>query len=75
MFQFGRMHNTLTVRLPEDLADWLSTTARKSGVSQGRIVREQLEKARREEEPPFMRLVGAGVGPPDLSQRKGFSRS
>ena len=69
------MGNTITIRLPDDLAGWLSATARKTGVPKGRIVREQLEKARREEERPFMRLAGAGTGPADLSRRKGFSRS
>ena len=37
------MGNTITVRLPAELADWLRDTARKTGVPQGRIVREQLE--------------------------------
>jgi predicted transcriptional regulator len=69
------MRNTLTVRLPEDLADWLSTAAQRTGVPRGRIVREQLEKARRAEKRPFLRLAGAVAGPPDLSKRKGFSRT
>jgi predicted transcriptional regulator len=69
------MRNTLTVQLPEDLADWLSTTAQRTGVPRGRIVREQLEKARRAEKRPFLRLAGAVAGPPDLSKRKGFSRT
>jgi hypothetical protein len=62
------------VRLPDDLADWLSETAVKAGVSQGRIIREQLEKARVAEERPFLRLAGRISGPPDLSTRKGFSK-
>jgi hypothetical protein len=69
------MRNTLTVRLPEDLADWLGTTAQRTGVPRGRIVREQLEKARRAEKRPFLRLAGAVAGPPALSKRKGFSRT
>jgi predicted transcriptional regulator len=68
------MGNTLTVRLPEELAEWLDETARKSGVSRGRIVRMELEKARTSSKQPFMRLAGAGEGPPNLSSRKGFSR-
>lgn len=68
------MGNTITVRLPEELAEWLSETARKTRVPRGRIIREQLEKARREQEHPFMRLAGRISGPPDLSKRKGFSR-
>src|SRR5262249_51449496 len=34
-----------------------------SGVPRGRIIRERLERARREEERPFMRLAGSGTGP------------
>ena len=68
------MGNTITVRLPEDLAQWLEDTANKTGVSQGRIIRDQLEKARSVEERPFLRLAGRISGPPRLSERKGFSR-
>lgn len=68
------MRNTLTVRLPEDLAEWLDNTAQKTGVSQGKIIRDQLEKARTGEERPFLRLAGKVSGPADLSSRKGFSR-
>ena len=74
MLQFYQMSNTLSVRLPEDLAEWLSDTAQKTGVPQGRIVREQLEKARTSQKRPFLRLAGAVDGPRDLSSRKGFSR-
>jgi predicted transcriptional regulator len=66
--------NTLTVRLPEDLAEWLDETARKSGVSRGRIIRMELERARDSSERPFLRLAGAVEGPANLSARKGFSR-
>jgi hypothetical protein len=68
------MRNTITVRLPGELAEWLHSTAAKSGVSQGSIIRERLEKARTEDERPFMRLAGKGAGPRDLSLRKGFSK-
>jgi hypothetical protein len=68
------MGNTLTVRLPEELAEWLDETARQSGVSRGRIVRMELEKARTSSKQPFMRLEGVIDGPRDLSTRKGFSR-
>jgi predicted transcriptional regulator len=68
------MGNTLTVRLSEELAEWLSETARKTGVSRGRIVRTELEKARNSSERPFLRLAGGIAGPADLSTRKGFSR-
>jgi hypothetical protein len=69
------MGNTITVRLPEDLAKWLEQTARKAGIPRGRVIREQLEKARRAKEPCFMRLAGTVDGPPDLSSRKGYSKT
>jgi len=69
------MGNTITVRLSEDLAGWLRSAARKAGVPVGRLVREELERAKRENvEKPYMRLYGSIEGPPDLSSRKGFSR-
>lgn len=68
------MSNTITVRLPEDLAKWLDQTAQKTGLPKGRIVREELEKARNSSRRPFLRLAGAIAGPADLSMRKGFSR-
>jgi hypothetical protein len=70
-----QMRNTITVRLPEDLAEWLDGAARKAGVPRGGIVRDQLERARRTQKQPFLRLAGAVSGPPDLSTRKGFSKS
>jgi hypothetical protein len=70
------MRNTLTVRLDKDLADWLEDEARRTGVSQGKIVREHLEKARAGGVArPFMRLAGRVHGPRTLSRRKGFARS
>jgi hypothetical protein len=68
------MKYSLTIRIPDDLAQWLDETARKSGVPKGRIVRDALEKARRAEGKPFLRLAGTIVGPANLSARKGFSR-
>lgn len=68
------MRNTITVRLTDELAEWLENTAARSGVSQGRIIREQLEKARANEDRPFLRLAGRVMGPADLSLRKGFSK-
>ncbi len=68
------MSNTLTVRLPPQLAAWLIETARRSGVSRGKLIREQLEQARASEKQPFLRLAGIVSGPGDLSSRKGFSR-
>ena len=70
------MGHTITVRLTRQLAAWLAATAERTGVSQGRIVREQLEKARAGgRDRPFMRLAGRMRGPRNLSSRKGFSRS
>jgi predicted transcriptional regulator len=74
VLQFKQMCNTLTVRLPADLAEWLDQTARKAGVSRGRVVRAELERARKSARQPFLRLAGALEGPADLSTRKGFSR-
>ena len=69
------MSHTITVRIPPDLADWLREVSERTGVPQGRIVRERLEEMRREDRSgrAFMRLAGAVDGPPDLSMRKGFS--
>ncbi len=70
------MSNTLTIRLPRELSEWLRETSRKTGVPAGRIIREQLEKARRRGgNRGFLRLAGKIAGPSDLSSRKGFSRT
>ena len=74
MLHFGQMGNTITVRLPEDLAGWLEAASRKAGVPRGRIIREQLELARRREEQPFLHLAGSVEGARDLSTRKGFAK-
>jgi hypothetical protein len=74
VLQSEQMSNTLTIRLPADLAEWLERTARTSGVSRGRIVRMELERARKSPKKPFLRLAGAVEGPTNLSMRKGFSR-
>jgi hypothetical protein len=67
---------TITVRLSKERAAGLETAAAKSGVSQGKIVRDQLEKARASSgAQTFMRLAGTVRGPKDLSTRKGFCRS
>jgi predicted transcriptional regulator len=69
------MSNTITVRLSKELADWLDQLASKTGVAQGKIIRDQLEKAKaHDSSQSFMRLAGAVRGPKDLSRRKGFSR-
>jgi predicted transcriptional regulator len=69
------MSQTITVRLTKDLAEWLEETAARTGVSQGRIIRDQLQSARAAHSTrPFLRLAGAIRGPKDLSRRKGFSK-
>lgn len=71
-----QMGHTLTVRVPPDLAGWLEHEARRTGVSQGKIIRDQLEQLRRGGSgQPFLRHAGVVRGPRDLSRRKGFSRS
>lgn len=75
VLQSKQMGNTLTVRLPQDLAEWLDETSRTSGVPRGRIVRMELERARKFSKRPFLRLAGKVNGRADLSMRKGFSRS
>jgi hypothetical protein len=70
------MSHTITVRLDKDLAEWLEREARRTGVAQGKIVRDQLEMARASAATQrFMRLAGiVRGGPRDVSTRKGFSR-
>lgn len=70
------MGHTLTIRLDKELAEWLARAAAKTGVPQGRIVRDQLEKAKAgDSSQPYMRLAGAVRGAKDLSVRKGFTRA
>jgi hypothetical protein len=71
------MSHTITVRLTTELVTWLEETSQRTGVSQGRIIREQLEKARQAQasEQRFTKLIGCIEGPSDLSQRKGYSQS
>jgi hypothetical protein len=69
------MSHTITVRINKELASWLEDTSARTGLSQGQLIREQLEKARAGGTvKPFMRIAGAVRGlPKDLSKRKGFS--
>ncbi|MBY0492708.1 MAG: hypothetical protein K2Y23_00715 [Cyanobacteria bacterium] len=69
------MSHTLTIRLDRTLADWLEREAARTGVPQGRIIRNELERARKARGArPFMRLAGTVDRAKDLSARKGFSR-
>jgi ribbon-helix-helix protein len=71
------MSHTLTIRLTEELMEWLKETSRKTGVPVGRLIRQQLESARSKGGGQgFLRHAGAiSGGPVDVSSRKGFSRS
>ena len=70
------MSQTITIRLTKELAAWLEDAAARSGVSQGKLIRDQLEQAREAgKHRRFMRLAGRIDGPRDLSRRKGFSPS
>jgi hypothetical protein len=70
------MSQTITVRLTKELAAWLEEVAARTGVSQGKVIRDLLERARASRSTQaFMRLAGTVRGPRDLSSRKGFSRS
>ena len=72
---FWHMSHTITVRLSKELAEWLERSAVRSGVSQGKIVRDQLERAMTAAaQQRFMRLAGSIGGPKALSKRKGFSK-
>jgi hypothetical protein len=71
------MRNTLTIRLPKRLAAWIEDTSARTGISQGELVRQQLERARSQDRSSkkFMRLAGRiRSGPRDFSTRKGFSK-
>ena len=69
------MSQTITIRLSKELADWLARVSATPGVPQGRIVRDQLERAKASDSiQPYMRLAGTVRGPKDLSRRKGFTR-
>lgn len=70
------MGQTITVRLSKELAAWLEHVAAATGVPQGKIVRDQLEKAKAgSARQAFMRLAGSVRGSKKLSARKGFSRA
>jgi len=70
------MSHTLTIRITEELLDWLKETSRRTGIPVGRLIRQQLESAKSNGgQQRFMRHAGAIRGlPSDLSMRKGFSR-
>jgi hypothetical protein len=67
------MSNTITIRLPDDLRDWLEKEAEATGLTMDRLIHDQLEKARAKRHlPAFLHLAGSVEGSPDLSQKRGF---
>ena len=67
------MSSTITVRLPEDLDQWLEQESRTTGLPKGRIVREQLELSRtRKARQAFLDLAGSVDEDPGLSRKRGF---
>jgi predicted DNA-binding protein len=69
------MSTTLSLRLTEDLAQWIEEQSRVSGRSRGSLVREALERERQQATRPFLALAGVHDGPRNLSTRRGFSKS
>ena len=52
------MEDTITIRITSDLSAWLKSTARKTGIPVSRLIREQLERAKRETgNKSYMQLV------------------
>jgi predicted transcriptional regulator len=69
------MSNTLSIRLPKELSQWVKQTAESTGLTQGEVVRQQLEKARSAaSDKPWMALAGKARGARNLSTREGFSK-
>ena len=70
------MGHTLTIRLTPEQAAWLERAAKETGLARGEILRDQLDRARAARpRQGFLRLAGTIAGPPELSRRKGFSRT
>jgi hypothetical protein len=67
------MSNTITLRLPIELVQWLEEESRVTGLPKGRIVREQLEQLRtKKARQPFLDLAGSIESLPELSRKNGF---
>jgi predicted transcriptional regulator len=71
------MSHTLTIRIQDELARWLEESARGMGISQGQLVRQELERARQSDAKGqrFMRLAGSVRLARNLSTREGFAKS
>lgn len=74
VIHFCLMSTTLSIRLTDDLAEWVEEQSRVTGRSQGSLVKDALKRARQSEAKPFMKLAGCLEGPADLSLRKGFAK-
>jgi hypothetical protein len=64
------MSRRLTIRISDEISEWLEQASHRSGIPAGRIVREQLERAIGEANgkgKPFMKLAGSfmvlGISP------------
>jgi len=69
------MSNSITIRLPEELYQWLEEESRTTGLPKGRIVREQIELSKlRKARQPFLDLAGRIEGERGLSRKRGFQR-
>ena len=71
------MGQTITFRPTKKLADWIEQTATRIGVSQGKLIRDHLERARQGDNGArkFMRFAGViRDGARNLSTRKVFSK-
>ena len=70
------MIHTLTIRLTDELLDWLKEMSRRTGVPVPRLVRQHQKSAKAEDgKQRFLRHAGVMTGGRrDASSRKGFSR-
>ena len=75
MLEKCHMSHTLTIRLTDEILTWLKEMSGRTGLPVGRIIRQQLDRAKAEKgNQPFLNLADKINGPSDLSSRKGFSR-
>ena len=67
---------TITVRLTDDLANWLHETSARTGLSKAQIIRHELERAMlNSSEKPFLRLAGRVEGRFATSPRREVSHA
>jgi hypothetical protein len=69
------MSRTITIRSTDEIDQWLEETSRRTKIKKGKIIRTELERARKSQKKTFMRHAGVVSGDRDLSTRKGFSRA